>query len=126
VAKLRPLPATLVFGASLVLQSACGPQSQPLHVEDAVRIATEAFRNTDTDWQLWVEVGARPIPRKMVITSKTVNSAPQYTVRVESWTTDFEPAADAFAFTPPAGATRLDPNALIDLDELLQALPSRG
>jgi len=62
-----------------------------------------AFRNFDTDWQLWVETGAQPIPRKMVITSKTVNSAPQYTLRVKRWKTGVTPAADAFAFAPPAG-----------------------
>jgi hypothetical protein len=36
-----------------------------------------AFRNFDTDWQLWVEVGDNPVPCKMIITSKTMNSAPQ-------------------------------------------------
>ena len=50
-----------------------------------------AFRNFDTDWQLWVEVGEHPIPRKMVITSKTLNSAPQYTLRVKSWKTGVKP-----------------------------------
>jgi len=25
-----------------------------------------AFRNFDTDWQLWVEVGKNPVPRKLV------------------------------------------------------------
>jgi hypothetical protein len=39
-----------------------------------------AFRNYDTDWQLWVEVGETPIPRKLVITSKALNNAPQYFV----------------------------------------------
>ena len=77
-----------------------------------------AFRNFDTDWQLWVEAGENPIPRKMVITSKTVNGAPQYTVRVKDWATGVEPAADAFSFVPPAGAQVLDPNALIHLDEI--------
>ncbi|HEX5640071.1 MAG TPA: DUF2092 domain-containing protein [Burkholderiaceae bacterium] len=77
-----------------------------------------AFRNFDTDWQLWVEVGASPIPRKMVITSKTLNSAPQYTLRVKAWKTDVKPAPDAFVFVPPAKAQRLSPDALIGLDEL--------
>ena len=31
-----------------------------------------AFRTPEVDWQLWVEVGSRPIPRKYVITSKTL------------------------------------------------------
>jgi len=77
-----------------------------------------AFRNFDTDWQLWVEVGAKPIPRKMVITTKTLNNAPQYTLRVKSWKTGVQPAPDAFAFAPPAGAQKLSPDALIELDEL--------
>jgi len=83
-----------------------------------------AFRNADTDWQLWVEVGKRPIPRKMVITSKTVNSAPQYTLRVKSWETGVNLAADAFKFDPPAGAKKIGPDALIELDELPQGAPS--
>jgi hypothetical protein len=83
-----------------------------------------AFRNADTDWQLWVEVGAKPIPRKMVITSKTINSAPQYTLRIKSWETGIKPAKNAFNFTPPAGATQLGHDALIELDELPQGKPS--
>jgi len=79
-----------------------------------------AFRNFDTDWQIWVEVGDEPAPRKLVITSKTVNSAPQYSVVITSWKTGVEVGPEAFAFTPPEGAERLDPNALIELDELPQ------
>lgn len=86
-----------------------------------------AFRNHDTDWQLWVELGARPIPRKLIITSKTINSAPQYSVRIKDWITDVRPAAsDAFAFVPPAGAQRLKPEDLIELDELPPGAPTGG
>jgi hypothetical protein len=80
-----------------------------------------AFRNFDTDWQIWVEVGKSPIPRKMVITSKTMNSAPQYTLRVKGWKTGVVQARDAFVFSPPAGAQKLSADALIDLDELPQS-----
>jgi hypothetical protein len=95
-------------------------------VIDGVECEHLAFRNFDTDWQLWVEVGKRPIPRKLVITSKTLNSAPQYTLRVKKWKTDIEPSPDAFTFIPPAGAKILDPNALIELDELPQSAPQGG
>lgn len=77
-----------------------------------------AFRNFDTDWQLWVEVGEQPIPRKLVITSKTLNSAPQYTLEIRDWNTGIEPKAEAFAFAPPEGAQKLEPDALSELDEL--------
>lgn len=79
-----------------------------------------AFRNFDTDWQIWIEAGERPAPCKMVITTKTVSSAPQYTLRITGWETGVEINSDAFAFAPPDGATLLDQNDLIHLDELPQ------
>jgi len=87
-------------------------------VIDGVECEHLAFRNQDTDWQLWVEVGDRPIPHKYVITSKTVAAAPQYTLRIHDWKTDATPAADAFAFTAPDGAKKVDLNALHDIDEV--------
>ena len=95
-------------------------------VIDGVECEHLAFRNFDTDWQLWIEVGEQPIPRKLVITSKTLNSAPQYTLQIKGWKTGVQPAADAFAFTPPAGAQKLEPNALAELDELPPAAPAAG
>jgi len=62
----------------------------------------------------------------MVITSKTVNGAPQYTVRVRSWKTGVEAAPGAFTFVPPATAKKVSQDALIDLDELPQDAPRGG
>ena len=95
-------------------------------VIDGVECEHLAFRNFDTDWQIWVEVGKTPIPRKMVITSKTLNSAPQYTLRIKGWKTGVEPARSKFAFTPPAKAEKMSPDALIDLDELPQTKTEGG
>jgi hypothetical protein len=95
-------------------------------VVEGVECEHLAFRNADTDWQIWVEVGAKPMPRKMVITSKTIAAAPQYTIRIKTWKTDVTPAADGFTFVPPAGAQKLRPDALIDLDELPQGMPPGG
>jgi hypothetical protein len=95
-------------------------------VIDGVECDHLAFRNFDTDWQLWMETGDRPFPRKMVITSKTINSAPQYTVRIRSWKAGVKPAPHAFVFVPPAGAKQVPPDGLIDLDELPQGAPAGG
>ena len=92
-------------------------------VIDGVECEHRAFRNADTDGQLGVEVGDRPIPRKMVITSKTVNGAPQYTLRVKSWKTGGKYGPETFAFEPSAGMKKLKPDQLIDLDELPQGAP---
>ncbi len=95
-------------------------------VVDGIECEHLAFRNFDTDWQLWVEVGDRPVPRKLVITSKTIAAAPQYTLRIKTWNTDVEPAADAFAFDPPADARVLGAEDLIMLDELPPPAPRNG
>ena len=91
-------------------------------VIDGVECEHLAFRNEETDWQIWVEIGPRPIPRKYVITSKTVTGAPQYTVRIKDLKTDAL-AADAFTFKPPAGAKKVELSALDDVDEIPRGVP---
>jgi hypothetical protein len=87
-------------------------------VIDGIECDHLAFRNPDVDWQLWVEVGSRPIPRKYVITSKAVTGAPQYTLRIKDWKTDVQVPADAFAFKPPADAKKVEIGALAGIDEV--------
>ncbi len=87
-------------------------------VIDGVDCDHLAFRTPDLDWQLWVEIGARPIPRKYVITSKTVTGAPQYTLRIKEWRGDVQIAADAFSFKAPADARRVEFVALREIDEI--------
>jgi hypothetical protein len=89
-------------------------------VIDGVECEHLAFRGIDTDWQIWIESGARPIPRKYVITSKTLAGAPQYTLKIKDWKSDVPADADAFVFKPPADATKADLNALamMEFDEV--------
>jgi hypothetical protein len=89
-------------------------------VIDGVECEHLAFRTPDTDWQIWIEPGAKPVPRKYVITSKTLTGAPQYTLRIRDWKTDAFTDADTFVFKAPAGATKidLDAAAVADFDEL--------
>lgn len=81
-----------------------------------------AFRDLDVDWQIWIEVGARPIPRKYVVTSKGVGAAPQYTLRIKDWNTDVAISGDAFAFTPPQGANKVALGDLVNFDEIPQGV----
>ncbi len=97
-----------------------------LGVVDGVECNHLAFRNHDIDWQLWVEVGAKPIPRKLVITSKAVGGAPQYTLVIRDWKTDIAADQLAFEFKPPQGAEKLELEALAKLDELPPATPAKG
>lgn len=77
-----------------------------------------AFRNEDTDWQIWIERGAKKIPRKYVVTSKVVTGAPQYTLVVRDWQSDAAIDASAFVFALPADATKLPMAELRDMDEV--------
>ena len=89
-------------------------------VIDGVECEHLAFRAVDTDWQIWIESGARPIPRKYVITSKTLAGAPQYSLKIKDWKTDIPADADTFVFKPPADAKKADLNALamMEFDEV--------
>ena len=89
-------------------------------VVDGIECEHLAFRGHETDWQIWIQTGAQPIPRKFVITSKTLAGAPQYTLRIKDWKTDPIADADAFAFKPPQGATKvnLDSEVMMEFDEI--------
>jgi len=64
------------------------------------------FHQAGADWQLWIEKGDRPLPRKLVITTLTEPSQPQHEV-VMTW--NLTPAAsdNNFSFAPPEGAQRI-------------------
>jgi hypothetical protein len=93
-----------------------------LGVIDGVECEHLAFRTRDVDWQIWIEVGSRPIPRKYVITSKAVGAAPQYTLRIKDWKTDAPAGAEAFAFSPPPGANKVALESLMNFDEVPQGI----
>jgi hypothetical protein len=89
-----------------------------LGVVDGVECEHLAFRDEDTDWQLWVETGPRPIPHKYVITTKGVTGGPQYTLRIKDWKSDVQVGPETFAFKPAAGAQKVDIKALAGIDEV--------
>jgi hypothetical protein len=67
-----------------------------------------AFRGAEVDWQIWIEEGGRPLPRKFVLTSKQVKGEPQFTVLIRSWDLAPKLTEQMFSFTPPKGAKKID------------------
>jgi hypothetical protein len=65
-----------------------------------------AYRNAEVDYQIWLEPGDKPLPRKIVITSKKDPTQPEYTAFL-TW--NLAPKLDdtSFTFTPPEGATKI-------------------
>lgn len=66
-----------------------------------------AFRQGALDWQVWITAGAKPLPRKIVITNRADEARPQ-SVSLIAW--NLKPAFKdtVFSFNPPKGATAVD------------------
>jgi len=77
-----------------------------------------AFRTKEVDWQIWIAQGARPYPCRYVITSKKVAGYPQYTLDTWGWKTGAEVASDSFKLEIPAGAKKLTPDEVPELNDI--------
>jgi hypothetical protein len=64
------------------------------------------FRQAGADWQVWIQNGSFPLPRKLVITTTTDDARPQYSA-VYTW--NLAPSFNdaAFTFDPPDDAKRI-------------------
>jgi hypothetical protein len=77
-------------------------------VIEGVRCDHLAFRAPQVDLQIWVQEGAQPLPRRMVITTRDLANAPQFSVTMTKWNLKPTFGAQTFTFTPPAGAKKVD------------------
>jgi len=67
-----------------------------------------AFRGNEVDWQIWIEEGTRPLPKKFIVTSKWMTGAPQFTVVINSWDLSPQLTENTFTFEPPKKAQKID------------------
>ena len=65
-----------------------------------------AFRQDDVDYQIWIQKGEFPLPRKVVITTTTDAARPQYSA---TYTWNLAPSFNdaAFTFVAPADAKKI-------------------
>jgi hypothetical protein len=66
-----------------------------------------AFRQDGADWQIWIERGKTPLPRKLVITTMDEPSHPQYSSLLR-WELKASVEDKTFAFAPPKGAQKIE------------------
>ncbi len=66
-----------------------------------------AFRQGALDWQIWITTGAKPLPRKIVITNRADEARPQ-SVSLIAWNLQPGFKDTVFKFTPPKGATAVE------------------
>jgi hypothetical protein len=67
-----------------------------------------AFSEDDADWQLWIEDGPKPLPRRLTVTFKKAAGSPRIVVLMSDWNLSPTIPAGEFTFTPPAGATKVE------------------
>jgi hypothetical protein len=79
-----------------------------LHRVQGVRCHHLAFSQESIDWQIWIEDGPRPLPRKLLITYKAEPGSPQYAVQLSRWDLRPDISDSYFEFHPPAGAGRIE------------------
>ena len=71
-----------------------------------------SFEQATIDWQLWIDAGPDPLPRKLVITYKTEDEVPQYSVTIRKWNLAATLPDALFHSTLPEGARRIAVPAL--------------
>ena len=73
---------------------------------DGVTCEQYAFRQENIDWQLWIQLGEFPLPRKLVIRTLNDDAKPQHS---ETLTWNLAPSfsEDAFTFVPGPDARRI-------------------
>lgn len=67
-----------------------------------------AFTQAAVDWQLWVDAGATPLLRKLVVTYKSMPQSPQFTAIFKSWDLATPAKDEAFKLELPKDATKID------------------
>jgi len=62
-----------------------------------------AYQLNDVDWQVWITSGPKPLPCKLIVTSREDEARPQHAVQL-NWTLNPRFTSATFHFTPPKGA----------------------
>jgi hypothetical protein len=66
-----------------------------------------SFDGENVQFQWWVDAGAQPLLRKVVITYKKLDGSPEWTAYISDWNFSPQLNPSLFAFTPPAGAEKI-------------------
>jgi hypothetical protein len=73
---------------------------------DGVTCEQYAFRQEGVDWQIWIQLGEFPLPRKLVIRTLTDDAKPQHS-EILTWNLAPSFSENAFTFDPPPDARRI-------------------
>jgi hypothetical protein len=75
------------------------------------------FSQDTIEWQIWIDAGDQPLPRKLVITYVHEPGEPKYTAVIRRWSLDPKFPEELFTFEAPEGAEKIDAKAMKRPDE---------
>jgi len=79
-----------------------------LHQAAGVACHHLTFGQEGMQWQIWIDAGNQPLPRKLAIAYWDELSVPQYQAILRRWTLGGTIAPDQFQFKPPPGSKRIE------------------
>ena len=79
-----------------------------LHQVRGIECHHLGFGQEDLDWQLWVDAGTTPAPRKIVINYRQEFGHPAYQALITDWRVDLELPDTLFEFSAPKGARQIE------------------
>jgi len=79
-----------------------------LHNVNGIACHHLAFVQDDIDWQIWIEDGPLPLPRKFIITYKQEEGHPQYTALLTEWNLFPGLHDSVFKFVPPSWGEEIE------------------
>jgi hypothetical protein len=73
------------------------------------------FGQDGLEWQIWIDAGAQPLPRKLAIAYWELPGVPQYEAVFRRWNLSPKITDAQFRFEAPAGARRIGPEEIAEL-----------
>jgi hypothetical protein len=83
-----------------------------LHQAAGVECHHLAFSQNTIEWQIWIDAGEKPLPRKLVISYVQEPGEPQYTAVIRRWNLESKVPEGLFTFEAPEGAQKIDAAAM--------------
>jgi hypothetical protein len=80
-----------------------------LHQAAGVMCHHLAFSQESIEWQIWIDAGEQPLPRKLVISYVEEPGEPQYSATIRRWRVDGTVPEGLFTFEAPEGAQKVEP-----------------
>lgn len=87
---------------------------------DGFRCDHLAFMGPGVNWEIWIDSGKTPVPRRLAVTYKEVSNFPRFLLEFSDWNLKPKLAAGTFVFKKPAGARQIEfaPRAEAEVQEM--------